>query len=148
MKTGHFTFIQLNFGAVFSALARCLRKGIFDWGFKKMWIMDIFHFLLSLKFQRKPRWVSCMSKTIKFSGLENHLVSRFADCSRKLKIVPQKSFKTFSIDLWTISKFSYLLWWIFLSFISVDLILFIMRFDGVHVKEYPIDCLLCSFGCY
>ena len=67
MRTAHLTFTQPNFNAVVTALARCFRKEIFDWSFKKMWIMAFFGFLLNLKFQWKLYSLSCMRKTIRFS---------------------------------------------------------------------------------
>ena len=44
MRTTYFTFTQPNFDAVLTTLARCLQRRIFDWGFKKMWIMIFFVF--------------------------------------------------------------------------------------------------------
>ena len=67
MRTAHLTFNQPTFNAVVTALARCFQKGIFDWGFKKVWIMAFFGFLLNLKFQWKLYSLSCMRKNIRFS---------------------------------------------------------------------------------
>ena len=44
MRTTYFTFTQPNFDAVLTTLARYLQRRVFDWGFKKMWIMIFFVF--------------------------------------------------------------------------------------------------------
>ena len=63
-STFHFHPAQLP-DAFLTTLARCLRRKIFDWGFKKMWII-FFRFLLNLKFRWKRHSVSCVNKTIMF----------------------------------------------------------------------------------
>ena len=95
MRTAHFTFTQPNFDAAVTALAKCLRKEIFDGSFKRMWMMDFFRFLINLKFQWQPRSVSCMSKTISFSKVKKSF--RVSICGLLQKIVSQKTFKTFSV---------------------------------------------------